>query len=77
MSLQFEDKNLDKPDYQDDFHPLNIFLQGNVQTRSDVILSHPDVTGFIYLYDRFIRKAFYQKRLSTLKQQQQRKGIPL
>ena len=62
MSLQFEDKTLDKPDYQDEFHPLNIFLQGNVQTRSDVILSHPDVTGFIYHHDRFIRKAFLPKK---------------
>ena len=67
MSLQFEDKDLDKPDYQDEFHPLYIFLQGNVQIRSDVILSHPDVIGFIYLHDRFIRKAFLPKKTINFK----------
>ena len=67
MSLQFEEKDLDKPEYQDEFHPLYIFLQGNVQIRSDVILSHPDVIGFIYLHDRFIRKAFLPKKTINFK----------
>ena len=67
MSLQFQGKVLDKPEFQDDSHPLYIFLQGNVQVRSDVILSHPDVIGFIYLHDSFVRKAFLPKKTINFK----------
>ena len=59
MALQFEEKGLPKVDYQDDLHPLYIYLQRNIQTRSDVILNHLDVLGFVYFYKGVIRKAFF------------------
>ena len=76
MSLQFQGKVSDKPEFQDDSHPLYIFLQGNVQVRGDVILNHPDVLGFIYLHDGVARKAFLPKKSSTLRQLQRRRETP-
>ena len=46
---------------------MYIFLQGNVQVRSDVILSHPDVIGFIYVHDSFVMKAFLPKTTINFK----------
>ena len=67
MSLQFQGKVTNRPEFQDDSHPLYIFFQGNVQDRSDVILNHPDVTGFIYLHDGVVRKAFLPKKVINFK----------
>ena len=67
MSLQFQGRVTNCPEFQDDSHPLYIFFQGNVQDRSDVILNHPDVTGFIYLHDGVARKAFLPKKVINFK----------
>ena len=50
-----------------DLYPLYLYLKGNVEVRSEVILNHPDVIGFIYLNENAITKAFQPKRLSTSK----------
>ena len=47
MTLLFEEKGLTKETYSDDSHPLYIYLHGDVQTRCEVILNHPDVIGFV------------------------------
>ena len=67
MTLLFEDKDLTTPQYDDDSHPLFLYLQGTVQTRSDIILNHPDVTGFVYLHEDVIRKAFLPKKIINFK----------
>ena len=67
MSLQFQGRVTDRPEFQEDSHPLYIFFQGNIQDRSDVILNHPDVTGFIYLHDGVARKAFLPKKVINFK----------
>ena len=67
MPLQFEELGLPKTSYLDDIHPMYLFLQGNVKTRSNVLLNHPDVIGFIYLNDDVLTKAFLPKRVVNFK----------
>ena len=67
MTLLFEDKDLATPQYDNDSHLLFFYLHGTVQLRSDIILNHPDVTGFVYLYDDVITKAFLPKKIINFK----------
>ena len=67
MSLEFEDKDLSVDEYPDGLHPTAIYLQGDVDTRSDVILNHPDVIGFVYLNENIITKAFLAKKVVNFK----------
>ena len=67
MTLLFEDKDLTTPQYDDDSHLLFLYLQGMVQIRSDIILNHPDVTGFVYLNEDVITKAFLPKKIINFK----------
>ena len=67
MTLLFEEKGLTQEKYADDSHPLYLYLQGNVQTRSEVILSHPDVIGFVYMNEDIVTKAFLVKKMINFK----------
>ena len=67
MTLQFEEKGLTKTKYTEDEHPLYMFLNGDSETRGDIILTHPDVIGFVYLHDDSIVKAFLPKRVVNFK----------
>ena len=61
MTLLFEEKELAKGKHVDDSHPLYLYLQGNIQTRSEEILNHSDVIGFVYMNDDIVTKAFLVK----------------
>ena len=63
MSLEFEEKGLPKASYTNDLHPLYMFLNGDLDTRAEIILNHPDVIGFVYLHDDNITKAFLPKKV--------------
>ena len=52
-------------------NPIDIFLDANVETRSKVLLNHPDVTGFVYIHDNEITKAIFQPRLLISRQRTQ------
>ena len=67
MTLQFEELGLPKVSYSEDNDPLYLFLEGNIEMRSNVLLNHPDVTGFIYLNDDIVTKAFLPKRVVNFK----------
>ena len=67
MTLLFEEKGLAKEKYVDESHPLYLFLQGNIQTRSEVILNHPDVIRFVYTNDDIVTKAFLVKKMVNFK----------
>ena len=56
-----------KEDYNDDVHPLYLYLLGNKDMRTDVILNHPDVIGFMYLYKDSVRKAFLASKVVNFK----------
>ena len=63
MSLKFEEKGLPKASYSNDLHPLYLFLNGDLDTRGEIILNHPDVIGFVYLHDDSITKAYLPKKV--------------
>ena len=54
-------------EYSNDSHPLYLYLLGDKDMRSDVILNHPDVLGFIYLYENNVRKAFMVNKVVDFK----------
>ena len=37
MSLEFEEKGLPKENYSNDLHPLYMFLNGDLETRGEII----------------------------------------
>ena len=67
MTLEFEERDLKLAAYSKGDHPLDLFLKGDVETRGDVILNHPDVIGFVYLNDDIITKAFLPKKVINFK----------
>ena len=67
MSLEFEEKGLELATYPKGSHPLDLFLQGDIETRGDVILTHPDVIGFVYLNKDIITKAYLLKKVVNFK----------
>ena len=67
MLLEFDDKDQTPESYPDDQNPINIYIQGNAETRSDVILNHPDVIGFVYFNNNIVTKAFLPKKVINFK----------
>ena len=67
MSLQFEDKTDVLPTYTEDEHPLSIFLKSDGDGREDILLSHPDVIGFLYVHENTVSKAFLPKKVVNFK----------
>ena len=67
MSLQFEDKNDPPPSYTEEEHPLALFLSGDAETREDIILSHPDVIGFLFIHEGVVSKAFLPQKIINFK----------
>ena len=63
MSLEFEEKGSPKASYTNDLHPLHMFLNGDLDTRAEIILNHPDVIGFVYLHDDNITEYFLPKKV--------------
>ena len=63
MTLLFEEKGLTKEKYADNSHPLYLYLQGNIQNRSEVILNHPDIIEFVYMNKDIVMKAFLVKKM--------------
>ena len=49
--------------YEDELHPVEIYLRGNLETRSDIIINHPDVAGYLYLHDGILSKAYFPKKV--------------
>ena len=63
--------------YPPGLNPIDLFLDTDIETRSEVLLNHPGVTGFVYIHDNEITKAFFQPRLSTLRQRIRANEKPL
>ena len=59
--------------YPSGLNPIDLFLDADIETRSEVLLNHPDVTGFVYIHDDEITKDFFQPRLSISKRRMQQK----
>ena len=48
-------------------HPLELYFQGDYDTRANVIFNHPEVEGFAYVYEDTLTKAFLATRIIDFK----------
>ena len=53
--------------YPPGLNPIDLFLDADIETRSEVLLNHPDVTGFVYIHDDEITKAFFPTKVIDFK----------
>ena len=59
--------------YPPGLNPIDLFLDADIQTRSEVLLNHPDVTGFVYIHDDEITKAFFPTKVIDFKAKDSKK----
>ena len=67
MTLEFESEDKEEATYNVGENPLDLFIEGDTEMRGEILLNHPDVTGFIYLNDDVITKAFLPKKMVNFK----------
>lgn len=48
-------------------HPLELYFQGDYDTRANVIFNHPEVEGFAYVYEDTLTKTFLATRIVDFK----------
>ena len=46
--VEFYDKSDEAIKYPEGTSPAEIYIEGDLETRTDVILNHPDVIGFVF-----------------------------
>ena len=51
------------PVFQQNQNPLDLYLLGDQDTRRDIILNHPDVSGYVYTQDGTVIEAFHPKKV--------------
>ena len=60
-------KDLAKEDYNNNVHPLYLYLLGDKDMRNNVILNHPDVIGYMHLYKYNVQKIFLVNKVVNFK----------
>ena len=60
----FDESQKQKP-YKKGIHPVELFLNGNLDARSDVLLTHPDVIGFLFVHEDIITEVYLPKKVVT------------
>ena len=55
----FDTPDLTPETFQDGYHPLELFLKGDTESRSELLLNHPEIVGFIYRQNDDLMKAFF------------------
>ena len=65
--MRFETEDKEEATYSVGENPLELFIEGDTEMRGEILLNHPDVTGFIYLNDDVITKAFLPEKWLTSK----------
>ena len=63
----FEEKDQKLVNFPEGLHPVELYYKGDMETRGDVLLNHPEVTGFIYLHEDVITKAYFPKKVVNFK----------
>ena len=76
-AVEFYDKTDEVIMYSEGFSPAEIFLEGDTETRTDVILNHPDAIGFIFLYKDVVTKAFLPTKVVNFKVRSENKKSSL
>ena len=76
-AVEFYDKTDEVIMFSEGFSPAEIFLEGDIETRTDVLLNHPDVIGFIFLYEDVVTKAFLPTKVVNFKARSENKKSSL
>ena len=48
-------------------NPIKLFVEEHTDTRSEVLLNHPEVLGFVYIHQDVITKAFFPRKVVNFK----------
>ena len=56
--VDFYDKSDEVIKYPEGASPAEIYVEGDLETRTDVILNHPDVIGFVFFVQRRSHEGF-------------------
>ena len=67
QTTSFIDINEKTPVFEEGMHPLELYVQGTLDQRINILLNHPAVQGFIFISDETITKAFFLKRVTDWK----------
>jgi len=73
--VEFYDTSDEAITYPEGASPAEIYIGGDLETRSDVILNHPDVIGFIFLYEDVVTKAFLPTKVVNFQARNENKKV--
>ena len=59
---KFFDVSQKQKSYKEGMHPVDLVLNGDLDARSDVLLSHPDVIGFLFIHEGILTKAYLPQK---------------
>ena len=59
---EFFDETKKGESYEKGMHPVELYRNGDLDARSDVLLTHPDVIGFLFIHKGILIKAYLQKK---------------
>ena len=59
----FEDKEGEMVIFASGEYPVELFFQGDYDTRTGVIFNYPEVEGFVYVYEDTLTNAFLATRI--------------
>ena len=65
--LTFEDEAQIACPFSPTEHPVTLYAQGDLETRRDIILHHPEVNGFIFLHEGVITKSYLTKKITDFR----------
>ena len=63
----FEEENQVYVPFSPAEHPITLYAQGDLETRRDVILHHPEVNGFIFLHEGVITKGYLTRKITDFR----------
>ena len=71
--VEFYNKTEEEIKYPEGTSPAELYVEGNLEIRTDVILNHPDVIGFVFLYEDVVTKAFLPTKVVNFKARNENK----
>ena len=72
---EFYNKTEEEIKYPEGTSPAELYVEGDLEIRTDVILNHPDVIGFIFLYEDVVTKAFLPTKVVNFKARNENKKV--
>ena len=60
---EFFDETQKQASNEKGMHPVDLYLSGDLDARSDVLLTHPDVIGFLFVHEGILTKTYLPKKV--------------